>query len=159
MIGLKTTIDIDYIPPDQYPDYAPPDYRAASSVTLHCRTEGASGSVRYRWSSTCSSCFTSSSSSSSISESILKSRDRGYHTCTATDSNGNIGNDTIQMNIVGELIIFLYCGLCGHPQLYHNNYVEYCRCWSLCVTNTEIRWKTSSPAQQYISQHLLRNLQ
>ena len=42
MIGLKTTIDIDYIPPDQYPDYAPPNYHAASSVTLCCRTEGTS---------------------------------------------------------------------------------------------------------------------
>ena len=102
-LGLKTTIDIDYTPPDQYPDYAPPNYRAASSVTLRCRTEGASGSVSYRWSSTCSSCFASSSSSSYITENILKSRDRGYHTCTATDSNGNTGSDRIQMNIVGKL--------------------------------------------------------
>ena len=104
IIGLKTTIDIDYTPPDQYPDYAPPNYRAASSVTLRCRTEGASGSVSYRWSSTCNSCFASSSSSYSITESILRARDGGYHTCTATDSNGNTGSDRIQMNIVGEQI-------------------------------------------------------
>ena len=102
-LGLKTTIDIDYTSPDQYPDYAPPNYRAASSVTLRCRTQGASGSVSYRWSSTCSSCFASSSSSSYINEGFLRSRDNGNHTCTATDRNGNTGSDTIQMNIVGEL--------------------------------------------------------
>ena len=104
-LGLKTTIDIEYISPDQYPDYAPPNYRAASSVTLRCRTEGASGSVSYRWSSTCRSCFASSSSSSYINEGFLRSRDNGNHTCTATDTNGNTGSDTIQMNIVGEFMI------------------------------------------------------
>ena len=102
-IGLKTTINIDYTPPDQYPDYAPPNYRAASTVTLRCSTEGASGSVSYRWSSTCrSNCFASSSTSFSITENILRSRDSGYHTCTATDSTGNTGSDRIQMNIVGN---------------------------------------------------------
>ena len=106
--GLKTAIHIDYTPPDQYPDYAPPNYRAASSVTLRCTTEGASGSVSYRWSSTCSSCFASSSSSSFVSENILRSRDRGVHTCTATDTIGNTGNSSIQMNIVGKLSFFSY---------------------------------------------------
>ena len=102
IVGLKTTIDIYYTPPDQYPDYAPPNYRAASSVNLRCRTEGASGSVSYRWSSTCSSCFASNSYSSSISESILKYRDNGVHTCTTTDSIGNTGNNSTRMNIVGK---------------------------------------------------------
>ena len=106
IVGLKTTIDIDYTPPDQYPDYAPPNYRAASSVTLRCRTEGASGSVSYRWSSTCSSCFASNSYSSSISESILKYRDNGVHTCIATDSIGNTGNNSTRMNIVGKLFFY-----------------------------------------------------
>ena len=104
LLGLKTIIEIDYTPPDQYPDYAPPNYRAASSVTLRCRTEGASGSVRYRWSSTCSSCFASSSYSSSVSQSILKSRDSGTHTCTTTDSTGNTGSNSTQMNIVGTCL-------------------------------------------------------
>ena len=100
--ALKTTIHIDYIPPDQYPDYAPPNYRAASSVTLRCMTEGASGRVRYQWSSTCISCFASSSSSSTVTESILQYRDNGIHTCTATDGNRNTGSDSAHMNIVGE---------------------------------------------------------
>ena len=100
--ALKTTIVVSYTPPDQYPDYAPPNYRAASSVTLRCSTEGASGSVSYRWSSTCSSCFASSSTSASITENMLRSRDGGDHTCTATDSVGNTGNSSTTMNIVGE---------------------------------------------------------
>ena len=109
VLGLKTTIEIDYTPPDQYPDYAPPNYRAASSVTLRCSTEGASGSVSYRWSSNCSSCFASNSYSYSITEGFLRSRDNGVHTCTATDSIGNTGSANTQMNIVGKLCCSLTC--------------------------------------------------
>ena len=100
--ALKVTTEISYTPPDQYPDYEPPNYRAASSVSLRCVAVGATGSVSYRWSSTCSSCFASSSSSSSISESFLRSRDIGVHTCTATDSSGNTGSVSTEMNIVGK---------------------------------------------------------
>ena len=64
--------------------------------------EGATGSVQYRWSSTCRSCFASSGSTSTISEPFLRSRDTGVHTCTVTDGVGNSGNDSEQMNITGE---------------------------------------------------------
>ena len=100
---LKTVITVSYTPPDQYPTYSPPHYRAASSVTLSCSAQGASGSVSYRWSSTCSSCFASSSTSSTISENMLRSRDAGVHTCTVTDSSGNSGTNTTQMHIFGKL--------------------------------------------------------
>ena len=100
---LSVSISISYTPPDQYPDYSPPNYRAASSVTLRCVVSGAAGNVSYRWSSTCRSCFASSSSSSSISEGMLRSRDAGVHTCTITDGIGNRKNVSIQMNIVGTL--------------------------------------------------------
>ena len=100
---LNVSISISYTPPDQYPDYSPPNYRAASSVTLTCVVSGTVGSVSYRWSSTCRSCFASSSSSSSISESMLRSHDAGVHTCTVTDGIGNRKNVSIQMNIVGTL--------------------------------------------------------
>ena len=71
-------------------------------MTLRCSTVGASSGVSYRWTSTCRSCFASNSYSSSISESILRSRDDGYHTCTATDGIGNTGSNGTRMNIVGK---------------------------------------------------------
>ena len=100
--ALKTVITISYNPPDQYPTYSLPYYRAASSVTLHCSAQGASGSVSYRWSSTCSSCFASSSTSSTITENMLRSRDAGVHTCTVTDSSGNSGSNSTLMYIFGK---------------------------------------------------------
>ena len=85
-VGMNVSITISYTPPDQYPDYSPPNYRAASSVTLTCVVSGAVGSsISYRWSSTCRSCFTSGSSSRSITTTFLRSRDAGVHTCTVTD--------------------------------------------------------------------------
>ncbi len=102
-LAIEVTIETDYIPPDQYPDYAPPNYRAASSVTLRCVASGTTGHVTYRWSSTCRSCFASSSSLQNVSETMLVSRDAGVHTCNVTDSLGNTGSDVITMNIVGKL--------------------------------------------------------
>ena len=104
------TIAISYTSPDQYPDYAPPNYRAASSATLTCVASGTTGHVTYRWSSTCGSCFASSSSSQTITKSILVSHDAGVHTCSVTDSLGNTGSDVTTMNIVGK-----------HFVLYKNN--------------------------------------
>ena len=104
-VGLKTKIVVSYTPPDLFPDYAPPDYRAASSVTLNCTTEGASGTVRYWWSSNCSSCFVTSRRSMTVTRDFLRTRDMGNHTCTATDSTGVRGSDSTHMNIVGESLI------------------------------------------------------
>ena len=100
--ALKVSITVSYTPPDQYPTYSTPNYRAASSVSLRCVVEGATGSVQYRWSSTCRSCFASSGYSSTISEHFLRSKDTGVHTCTVTDAIGNSGTYSEQMNIAGE---------------------------------------------------------
>ena len=106
---------VTYTAPDRYPLYSPPLFRAASSVTLRCVAEGASGSVSFQWTSTCSSCFASSNYSETISEQFLRSRDSGNHTCTATDSAGNTGSSLQQMTITGLstwvklLIITIYC--------------------------------------------------
>ena len=105
-LGFNVSISISYTPPDQYPDYSPPNYRAASSVQLNCVVSGSTGTVTYHWSSTCRDCFASNSRTSSISEDILTSRDAGIHTCTATDSLGNRASASIQMNIVGVLYNF-----------------------------------------------------
>ena len=97
-------IDISYSPPE--PGYQPPNYRAASAVTLTCRAVGVTGTIQYHWSSTCSSCFIPSSTYSrssghSITRSSLVSRDAGTHTCSAYD-NGISGSASTVMNIVGE---------------------------------------------------------
>ena len=98
-------IEITYSPPDQYPDYSPPNYRAASSVTLRCVATGTTGGLSYRWSSTCrSSCFAYSTTAQTISENMLRSRDAGVHTCTVTDGAGNIGTNSTTMNIVGMYV-------------------------------------------------------
>ena len=103
-------IDISYTPPEE--GYQPPYYRAASAVTLTCRAVGATGRIRYRWTSTCTSCFVSGYNSSyysysthSISKSFLRSRDAGTHTCSAYDTNQGIsGSGSTEMKVVGEWV-------------------------------------------------------
>ena len=103
-------IDISYTPPEE--GYQPPNYRAASSVTLTCRAVGATGRIRFLWSSTCSSCFAIvpggyyySYSSHSRSRSFLVSRDAGTHTCSAYDtSQGISGSASTVMKVVGEWV-------------------------------------------------------
>ena len=100
---LRVTIEVSYTSPDTYPVYSPPNYRAASGpVSLRCVATETTGHVTYHWSSTCSSCFASSSSSQTITESFLRSRDRGIHTCSVRDGNGDTGTGSTTMNILGK---------------------------------------------------------
>lgn len=99
--ALKVSVRVSYTSPDQIPYYSPPNFRVASSVALQCIAEGASGSIGYRWTSTCSSCFASNSLSARINEQFLRARDTGEHTCTARDSAGNSGSYTQPMKITG----------------------------------------------------------
>ena len=119
--ALKVVIDISYTPPEE--GYQPPYYRAASHVTLTCRAVGASGQIRYRWTSTCSSCsvpggyyYSNSGSSRNL---ILRSRNAGTHHCFAYDSvRGISGNASTVMNIIGEHSDKQYSGLI--PRLPHS---------------------------------------
>ena len=118
--ALSVVIDISYTPPEE--GYQPPYYRAASAVTLTCRVLGATGRIRFLWSSTCSSCFVPggyyySYSSHSRSESFLLSHDAGTHTCTAYDSSQRIsGSASTMMNIVGEWVKWHTCTIQAHSQ-------------------------------------------
>ncbi len=97
---LNVTITIQYSPPAGV-TLRPPNYRPATSVSLRCNAAGTSGSVTYRWSSTCQSgCFVSGYSQT-ISHSYLFSSDAGYHTCEVTDGTGHTGSATTEMNIIG----------------------------------------------------------
>ena len=104
-VDIRVTIEITYDSPDTYPTYSPPNYRTASSVSLRCVATGTTGSVTYRWSSTCrSDCFAYNSSLQTISEPFLRARDAGVHTCRVTDGAGNSGSNSTTMNIMGECI-------------------------------------------------------
>ncbi len=98
--GLNVTITIQYSPPAGV-TLTPPNYQAATSVSLRCDAVGTSGYVSYQWSSTCgSSCFVSGSSQT-VNRNRLWSYDAGRHTCVATDRDGNIGRASIEMNVIG----------------------------------------------------------
>ena len=109
--ALKVVIDISYTPTEE--GYQPPYYRATSGVTLTCRVVGATGQIRYRWTSMCSSCFVPggyyySYGSNSRSQTFLRSRDAGTHTCSAYDSSqGASGSASTVMKIVGECFLFI----------------------------------------------------
>ena len=94
-----------YDPPFDFTLPSPPYYRPATSVALTCHAYGTTGTVTYQWTSTCSSCFVSGSTSQTVSDSILQSIDAGIHTCTATDSNNNTGSNSTEMRLIGMLVI------------------------------------------------------
>ena len=101
------TIEVTYNPPFDFTLPSPPYYRPASSVTLTCRAHHASGSVSYQWSSTCSSCFASSSTAQTIRETILNSDSAGVHTCNVTDSDGNTGENSTEMRLIGKSVGYI----------------------------------------------------
>ena len=111
-MGLRVSIDVTYNSPLDLNYPTPPYYRPSTKVTLTCRAADTVGSVTYRWSSTCSSCFASRSSAQSISKSILTASDAGVHTCTATDSDGNTGSNSTEMQLIGMLLS------CMHNSVY-----------------------------------------
>ena len=102
-VAVNVTIEITYSSPGTYPVYSPPNYRAASNVTLKCVVSGYSGSISYHWTSTCSSCsFAYKRYSQTITKVSLKYFDAGVHTCSVTDGLGNTGSNSTTMKIVGK---------------------------------------------------------
>lgn len=94
---------IDYAPTSDV-NFGPPNYRPGGSITLTCNVVGATGRVRYRWSSTCEvGCFASGGTRRSVSTSRLYRNDAGQHTCLASDAYGNYGSATTEMNIIGAI--------------------------------------------------------
>ncbi len=86
------------------------DFRASSGpVTLTCQVEGATGSVTYQWTSTCTGfCFVLRYPRTNPSATQLFLRpgvDDGTHTCTATDSDGGeTGSASTVMSIIGMFV-------------------------------------------------------
>ena len=99
------SIKVTYSPPADFTLPSPPYFRPATSVTLTCHVEMATGDVSYLWSSTGSNSFIVGLTSSTVSKMILTSDDAGNHTCFATDSAGNTGSNTIVMQLIGENLI------------------------------------------------------
>ena len=96
--GLKVSIDIQYSPLGE--SLEPTQYKASTAVSLRCVAEGASGTIRYQWSSTCANCFVSGTSQT-VSTNRLRSYDAGQHTCIAMDDSRNFGNANTTMQIIG----------------------------------------------------------
>ena len=100
------SVRVHYTPPDQYPDYSPPNYRVASSVRITCETPNAlPGPYKICWthpylpSNGLSKHCHSNHASVSIPQ--LEGSHAGTFTCNFTDSLGRTGNDSIQINVVG----------------------------------------------------------
>ena len=104
------TIKVNYNSPSGFTLPSPPYYQPATSGTLTCHVNGGIGYIKYRWSSTASGSFASSSTLQSVSKSVITSVDRGIHTCTAIDGNGNTGSNSTEMQLIGEvkMMYFLY---------------------------------------------------
>ena len=101
--GLMVYIEVDYNLPagcNNLPN--PPYFRPATSVTLTCRVEGASGPFTYQWSSSNPNIDVENSISPTVSETILTSDHAGNHTCDVTDGDENTGSSTIEMRLEGE---------------------------------------------------------
>ena len=95
---LTVTIVPIYTPPPDVIDLGENEYRAASRLTLTCMVEGATGMVGYSWMTSFNN-----DDMQTITRVVLRPADTGNHTCTATDSGGEIGMDSIQVTVVGEL--------------------------------------------------------
>ena len=104
--AINVVIGIFYNPPTDFDVPSPPYYRPATSVTLTCSaTPNSARSLRYEWSSTCSSCIVSGNTSRELSIDILKSSDAGIHSCTVTDAEGHSGHASSEMILIGVFIL------------------------------------------------------
>ncbi len=111
------------------------DFRAGSQVTLTCHVVGATGSVTYLWTSTCTRpCFVLRfPQTENVTQLFLRAGlDDGTHTCTATDSDGGeTGSASFVMRIIGMFVSSLLCtSIIESSGLTH---FLSCRYWGLCV--------------------------
>ena len=96
-------IDVTYTPPAGFNLLYPPYYKTNTDVTFTCRVEGASGDVKYQWSSTAVEELPANTSNLRVlTINMLNSYDNGNYTCTATDANNNRGSGTTEMEVIGE---------------------------------------------------------
>ena len=101
---LSVSISVTYTRPSTF-NRAAPYYRAGSPLSLTCEATGVEGAF-YGWSSNCTgSCFTLGQSAMTVSTSYLESVDSGVHTCTVYGVNGEVGSESVPINVVGEFDI------------------------------------------------------
>ncbi len=112
---LSVTIDVAYRPPVDFDRRSVNEFRAGSGpVALTCQVEGATGTVSYQWTSTCTGdCFVlrSPQTNPSVTQLFLRAGvDDGTHTCTATDSDGGeTGSASFLMRIIGMFVSSPLC--------------------------------------------------
>ena len=103
MVFLFSAVSVDvwvtYKAPPDFKLSSPPYYRPASSVSLMCVVNGASGSVRYEWSFPSSVPYYSESSIMSLS---LTAQNAGHYSCTVTDEDGSALSASTEIILVGK---------------------------------------------------------
>ena len=90
----------------------PPQYAAASSLSLTCIVLGVDGEpleegISYQWTSTCagSECMvTGQESLKTLSARYLSAADAGVYTCEAVDLAGCTGSSDITVEVTGKLM-------------------------------------------------------
>ena len=102
-------IDVEYTRPADFNLISPPNYKTNTDVTFTCRVEGASGIVKYQWSSTAERELPEDSNSQVLTKNMLNFNDTGNYTCTVTDANNNIGSGTTEVDVIGESLGKLHC--------------------------------------------------
>ena len=105
-------IDVEYTRPADFNLISPPNYKTNTDVTFTCRVEGASGIIKYQWSSTAENKLPADSTSKVLTKNMLNSYDTGNYTCTATDANNNTGSETTEVDVIGESLGKLHCLKC-----------------------------------------------
>lgn len=92
-----------------------PTVRAAETFSLSCQASGGTGMFSYQWSSTCTgNCLLSVNNvaAQTITRDAARSADSGIYTCTVVDNVGNYGSNSIEIEVVGKIMIFFaffYC--------------------------------------------------
>lgn len=107
-----TGLEVDLVAitnvPNDLPTLLPPNYYLTTSITLLCNVHGATGPIMYSWSTTSASNFTSNSKSQFNRNTFLTASDAGQYTCFVNDSDGNTGQDSLEIKFDGLLILLLY---------------------------------------------------
>ena len=82
-----------------------PVISASESLSLSCQASGGTGTYSYQWSSTCAgNCFLNSNSvvTQTVTRDAARSADSGLYTCIVTDSAGNNGTNSTEIEIIGK---------------------------------------------------------
>lgn len=86
-----------------------PEINAAEFLSLSCQASGGTGVYTYQWTSNCvGDCFLNNRNvaTQTVIRNGVRSADSGLYTCTVTDSAGNNGSNTTEIQVIGKQFHF-----------------------------------------------------